>query len=106
MVANGETEPAGATDDTEPGPSALKRLYLATLGSGVVIRGRVASSSSTWSSAVRPSTSRCVSTSPTPARRSTAPWAEWCAATRIRKRRRSAELSAAADRLQERMDRL
>ncbi len=37
MVANVETEPA-ATDDTEPGPSALKRLYLATMGSGVVIR--------------------------------------------------------------------
>ena len=32
-----ETKP-GATDDTEPGPSALKRLYLATLGSGDAIR--------------------------------------------------------------------
>ena len=38
MVANVETEPTGETDDTEPGPSALKRLYLATLGGGVVIR--------------------------------------------------------------------
>ncbi len=38
MVANVETEPTGATDDTEPGPSALKRLYLATLGGGIVIR--------------------------------------------------------------------
>ena len=38
MVANVETEPTGATDDTEPGPSALKRLYLATLGGGVVTR--------------------------------------------------------------------
>ena len=37
MVANVETEP-GTTDDTEPGPSALKRLYLATLGGGIVIR--------------------------------------------------------------------
>ena len=38
MVANVETEPTGATDNTAPGPSALKRLYLATLGGGVVIR--------------------------------------------------------------------
>ena len=38
MVANVETEPTGATDDTEVEPSALKRLYLATLGGGVVIQ--------------------------------------------------------------------
>ena len=38
MVAKLETEPTAETDDTEPGPSALKRLYLATLGGGVVIR--------------------------------------------------------------------
>ena len=37
MDANVETEP-GTTDNTEPGPSALKRFYLATLGAGVVIR--------------------------------------------------------------------
>ncbi len=38
MDANVQTERTGATDDTEPGPSALKRLYLATLGGGIVIR--------------------------------------------------------------------
>ncbi len=38
MVTNAETEPTGATAETEQGPSALKKLYLATLGAGVVIR--------------------------------------------------------------------
>ena len=38
MVTNIETEPAGSTDDTKLGPSALRRLYLATLGAGVVIQ--------------------------------------------------------------------
>ena len=38
MVANVEVETNGAIDDTEQGPSSLKRLYLATLGAGVVIR--------------------------------------------------------------------
>ena len=38
MVANVDTEPTGATDDTGQGPSALKKLYLATLGGGIVIR--------------------------------------------------------------------
>ena len=37
MVTTVETEPS-ATNDTEPGPTALKRIYLATLGGGVVIR--------------------------------------------------------------------
>ena len=38
MVANVGVETNGAIDDTEGGPSPLKRLYLATLGAGVVIR--------------------------------------------------------------------
>jgi polyhydroxyalkanoate synthesis regulator phasin len=36
-VANEETEP-GETHDTRPGPSAFKKLYLASLGGGVVIQ--------------------------------------------------------------------
>ena len=38
MTANADAEPTGATGDTTLGPSALKKLYLATLGAGVVIR--------------------------------------------------------------------
>lgn len=38
MTANTDAEPTAVTDDNTPGPSALKRLYLATLGAGVVIR--------------------------------------------------------------------
>ena len=38
MVANVGVETNGVIDDTEEGPSPLKRLYLATLGAGVVIR--------------------------------------------------------------------
>ena len=37
MAEHVETESTGASDDT-PGPSALRRLYLATLGGGVVVR--------------------------------------------------------------------
>ena len=38
MVANVGVETNGAIDDTEEGSSPLKRLYLATLGAGIVIR--------------------------------------------------------------------
>ena len=38
MVANADVETNGMIDDTEQGPSVLKRLYLATLGTGVVVR--------------------------------------------------------------------
>ena len=38
MTANTDAEPTAATDDNTPEPTALKKLYLATLGAGVVIR--------------------------------------------------------------------
>ena len=106
MVANGETEPAGATDDTEPGPSALKRLYLATLGSGVVIREE---SGKLFEYLVERGTPL-----DEPVRQHVANARETIdrAVGRVVRRHSDpkeeeiAELSAAADRLQERMDRL
>ena len=38
MSDNPKTEPAGAADDTTEGPSALKKIYQATLGGGAVIK--------------------------------------------------------------------
>ena len=38
MVANVESEPSDATDASELGQRALRRLFLATLGAGVVFR--------------------------------------------------------------------
>ena len=38
MAENTEAEPTSTTDDTMIGPTTLKKLYLATLGAGVVIR--------------------------------------------------------------------
>ena len=106
MVANVETEPTGATDDTAPGPSALKRLYLATLGGGVVIREE---SGKLFEYLVERGTPL-----EEPVRRHVANAREKInrAVGRVVSRHSDpkaaeiADLSAAADRLQERMERL
>ncbi|MCH7748976.1 MAG: hypothetical protein E2P06_08930 [Acidobacteria bacterium] len=105
MGANVETEP-GATADTEPGPSALKKLYLAMLGGGIVI---LEESGKLFEYLVERGTPL-----EEPVRQHVATARETIdrAVDRVVSRHTDpkgveiAELSKAADRLQERMDRL
>ena len=106
MVTNAETEPTGATAETEQGPSALKKLYLATLGGGIVVKEE---SSKLFQYLVERGTPL-----EEPVRRRVVDAREKIdrAVGRVVSRHSTpkagevAELSAEADRLQERMERL